>query len=338
VHTVDDQPALRFSDTPGLTVVELLHQAGAGTIRALYILGEDPVMTDPDVNHIRTCLDASEFTVLQEIFPSQTCAYADVVLPGVTWAEKDGTFTNTERRIQLIRKAVEAPGGARPDWTITAALARRLLALDGRVPVGPQASWEYTSPVDIVDEIAALTPTYAGVSHARLHRGERLHWPVWDHTHAGTPILHVGQFTRGKGKFHACEHLPAAELPDADYPLYLTTGRVLYHWHGGEMTRRTQGLLAVYPEALVEISPEDAATHGLTDTSLVRVTSRRGDMVARAMITERVAPGVIFGNFHFPGVQNVNNLTIAALDPLAKIPEYKVCAVRLTAVDAEAET
>jgi formate dehydrogenase major subunit/formate dehydrogenase alpha subunit len=127
-------------------------------------------------------------------------------------------------------------------------------------------------------------------------------------------------------------------LPDADYPLYLTTGRVLYHWYGGEMTRRTQGLLAVYPEALVEISPEDATTHGLTGTSLVRITSRRGDMVARAMITERVAPGVIFGNFHFPGVQNVNNLTIAALDPMAKIPEYKVCAVRLTAVDAEAGT
>jgi formate dehydrogenase alpha subunit len=338
VHTAADQPALRFSDTPGLTVVELLHQAGAGHIRALYILGEDPVMTDPDVNHIRTCLDASEFTVLQEIFPSQTVAYADVVLPGAAWAEKDGTFTNTERRIQLIRKAVEAPGEARPDWTITAALARRLLALDGRVPVGPQASWEYASPADIVDEIAALTPSYAGVSHARLHRGDRLHWPVWDPAHAGTPILHVGQFTRGKGKFHACEHLPAAELPDADYPLYLTTGRVLYHWHGGEMTRRTQGLLAVYPEALVEISPEDAATLHLTDTSLIRVTSRRGDMVARAVITERVAPGVIFGNFHFPGVQNVNNLTIAALDPLAKIPEYKVCAVRLTAVDAEAET
>ena len=151
--------------------------------------------------------------------------------------------------------------------------------------------------------------------------------------HPGTPILHVDQFTRGRGTFHVCEHLPAAELPDAAYPLYLTTGRVLYHWHGGEMTRRTQGLLAVYPETLVEISPEDAARLGLNDKAMVRLTSRRAEMVARAIITERVAPGVVFGNFHFPGPQNVNNLTIAALDPVAKIPEYKVCAVRLSAVD-----
>jgi formate dehydrogenase major subunit/formate dehydrogenase alpha subunit len=336
VHTAEGQPATTpmFGETPGRTMVELIHQAGAGNVRALYILGEDPMMTDPDVNHIRACLDACEFIVLQEIFPSQTVAYADVVLPGAAWAEKSGTFTNTERRIQLVRQAIDAPGGARPDWAITAALARRLLAQSGRTPVGPQAGWEYASAAHVMDEIAALTPAYGGVSHARLARGEALHWPVWDAAHAGTPILHVGQFTRGKGKFHACEHLPAAELPDADYPLYLTTGRVLYHWHGGEMTRRTQGLLAVYPEALVEISPEDAATLGLNGQTLVRVTSRRGDMVARAVITDRVAPGVVFGNFHFPGEQNVNNLTIAALDPIAKIPEYKVCAVRITAADA----
>jgi formate dehydrogenase major subunit/formate dehydrogenase alpha subunit len=147
-------------------------------------------------------------------------------------------------------------------------------------------------------------------------------------------LLHVHQFTRGKGRFHACEHLPATELPDADYPLYLTTGRVLYHWHGGEMTRRTPELLAVYPETLVEITPEDAATLGLKEGARVRLTSRRGAMVARALITERVAPGVVFGNFHFPGGHNVNNLTIAALDPVAKIPEYKVCAVRVSTVDA----
>ena len=336
MHTATGQPIVTplFGDTPGLTVVELIHQAGAGNVRALYIMGEDPIMTDPDVNHIRACLDTNEFLVLQEIFPSQTFAYADVVLPGAAWAEKSGTFTNTERRIQLVRKAIDTPGSARPDWAITAALARRLLALAGRMPVGPQAGWEYTSPADIMDEIAALTPSYGGVSHARLEGGESLHWPVSDRSHAGTPMLHVGQFTRGKGRFHACEHLPAAELPDADYPLYLTTGRVLYHWHGGEMTRRTPGLLAVYPQTLVEISPEDAATLGLNDQALVRLTSRRGAMVARAIITERVAPGVVFGNFHFPGVHNVNNLTIAALDPVAKIPEYKVCAVRLSAVDA----
>jgi formate dehydrogenase major subunit/formate dehydrogenase alpha subunit len=235
----------------------------------------------------------------------------------------------------MVRRAIAPPGDARPDWAITAALAERLLALAGQRPAGPQASWTYASAAHIMDEIAALTPSYGGVNHARLEHGDNLHWPVWDQAHPGTPILHVEQFTRGKGKFHVCEHLLAAELPDANYPLYLTTGRVLYHWHGGEMTRRTQGLLAVYPQTLVEISPEDAAKLGLNGTTMVRVTSRRGEMVARAIITERVAPGVVFGNFHFPGVQNVNNLTIAALDPVAKIPEYKVCAVRIAASPQE---
>ncbi len=183
-----------------------------------------------------------------------------------------------------------------------------------------------------MDEIAALTPSYAGISHLRLERGDQLHWPVTSPDHPGTPILHVGRFTRGLGKFHACEHLPAEELPDEAYPFYLTTGRVLYHWHGGEMTRRAKGLLEVYPETLVEISPEDALKIGLNGAKLVRVVSRRGEMTAKAAITNRVSPGVIFGNFHFPDEQNVNNLTIAALDPVAKIPEYKVCAVRVEAI------
>lgn len=150
-----------------------------------------------------------------------------------------------------------------------------------------------------------------------------------DPGHPGTPILHTGRFTRGLGKFHACDHLPARELPDEEYPFILTSGRVLYHWHGGEMTRRSRGLNEVYPESLVEISPEDAAKLGLNGYNWLRVQSRRGEVIARAVITNRMAPGVIFGNFHFPGRQNVNNLTIAALDPIAKIPEYKVCAVRV---------
>jgi formate dehydrogenase major subunit/formate dehydrogenase alpha subunit len=184
-----------------------------------------------------------------------------------------------------------------------------------------------------MDEVAAVTPSYAGVSHARLERGDQLYWPVKGMDHPGTPILHIGQFTRGKGKFHAIDHLPARELPDDEYPMVLTTGRVLYHWHGGEMTRRAQGLLEVYPETLVEISPEDAARIGLNGGRTVRVTSRRGEMVAQAIVTDRVSPGLIFANFHFPGAQNVNNVTIAALDPVAKIPEYKVCAVRIERVE-----
>jgi formate dehydrogenase alpha subunit len=318
-----------YSDKPGLTVTELIPAAGEGKVRALYILGEDPMLTDPDLNHVRECLAACEFIVLQEIFPSATSEFADVLLPGAAFAEKEGTFTNTERRIQRVRQAIDPPGAARPDWAVTPEIARRVMQIEGREPAGPQAKWDYASPAQIMDEVAAVTPSYAGVSHARLERGDQLYWPVKDMDHPGTPILHIGQFTRGKGKFHAIDHLPAKELPDAEYPMILTTGRVLYHWHGGEMTRRAQGLLEVYPETLVEISPEDAARIGLNGGRTVRVTSRRGEMVAQAIVTDRVSPGLIFANFHFPGTQNVNNVTIAALDPVAKIPEYKVCAVKI---------
>lgn len=326
------EPAM-FGDQPGLTVTEMISAAGKGNIRALYILGEDPMLTDPDLNHVRKSLEACEFVVLQEIFPSETSQFADVLLPGASFAEKEGTFTNTERRIQRVRAAVQPPGEAQPDWMVTAGLARKILALEGRIPSGPQATWDYASPAQIMEEIAALTPSYAGVSHARLDRGEPLHWPVPGPDHPGTPILHVGRFARGKGRFFAVDHLPPKELPDQEYPLVLTTGRVLYHWHGGELTRRARGLLEVYPEALVEINPEDAARIGLNGSQIVRVRSRRGEMIARAVVTERVSPGLIFANFHFPGQQNVNNLTIAALDPIAKIPEYKVCAVAVEAVD-----
>jgi formate dehydrogenase major subunit/formate dehydrogenase alpha subunit len=270
--------------------------------------------------------------ILQEIFPSETAAVADILLPGVSWAEKSGTTTNTDRRIQLVRQSLPPCGDARPDWSITSELARRVLAREGRVPIGPQAGWDYAAPAEIMTEIAALTPIYGGIRYDRLERGEALHWPVPAIDHPGTPLLHVGRFTRGLGKFHVTEHLPPEELPDDEYPMVLTTGRVLYHWHGAEMTRRSQALLELYPETVVEISPEDAARIGLNGQTLVRVISRRGEMVARALVTDRVSLGLVFGSFHFPGRQNVNNLTIAALDPVAKIPEYKVCAVRLEAV------
>jgi formate dehydrogenase alpha subunit len=318
-----------FGDQPGLTVTEMINQAGEGKIRGLYILAENPMMTDPDVNHVRQCLEASEFVVLQEILPSETSRFADVLLPGVSWAEKEGTFTNTERRVQLVRAAIDPLGEARPDWKITSALARLVLRLEDRMPAGAQAGWNYDTVTQIQAEVAAVTPSYAGISHERLQRGEQLHWPVNNLDHSGTPILHIGKFARGKGKFHACEHLPAEELPDDAYPFFLTTGRVLYHWHGGEMTRRAKGLNEIYPETLVEISPEDAGRIGINGRKMARITSRRGEMIAKVLITNRVAEGVIFGNFHFPGEQNVNNLTIAALDPIAKIPEYKVCAVKV---------
>ncbi len=321
--------ARMFGNTPGLTITEMVDGALDGSIRGFYIMGENMMMTDPDINHVRQAMRNAEFTVLQEIFPSETADYADVLLPGVSFAEKDGTFTNTERRIQLIHDAVTSPGQARRDWEITADLARRILSYCCQSPEGAYAGWDYQNAAEIMDEIAALTPSYAGVSHKRLHNGEQLHWPVRDKQHAGTPILHKEQFTRGKGVFHVAEHLPPRELPDADFPLCLTTGRVLYHWHGSEMTRRSQPLAALYPDTLVEVSREDAIRLGINDSQIIRIVSRRGEMIATADISDRVPPGLIFGNFHFPEEANVNNLTIGALDPIAKIPEYKVCAVRI---------
>ena len=322
--------SLGLSNRPGQTLTEMVDAFGSGTLRALYVLGENLAMTNPDVNHTQRCLAAGECLVLQEVFPSETSRFADVLLPGASFAEKAGTFTNTERRVQLIRPAVPPPGEARPDWWVLADLARRVLTVEGRTPAGPHAGWDYRDPAQIMEEVAALTPTHAGISHARLERGDRLQWPVPGPDHPGTPILHVGRFTRGRGKFHALDHLPAAELPDTAFPFVLTTGRVLYHY-GSELTRRSKGLMEAYPETLVEISPEDAAKIGPNGLSAVRVRSRRGEMVARAVVTDRVAPGVVFGNFHFPGPSNVNNLTTGVLDPLAKIPEYKVCAVALEA-------
>jgi formate dehydrogenase major subunit/formate dehydrogenase alpha subunit len=313
----------------GMTVTEMIPAIEDERIRALYILGEDPVMSDPNTGHIRHCLEQCDFLVLQEIFPTETAAYADVLLPGVSFAEKTGTFTNTERRIQMCRKAIEPLGAARPDWQITAELAKRIIALGGReIQPAPQSRWDYADTGEVMAEIAALTPSYAGVSHVRLEAGERLQWPVKGPEHPGTRVLHVGQFTRGKGRFMPIDHLPPAELPDDDYPIVLSTGRVLYHWHGGEMTRRAAGLKAVYSRALVEVNPQDALHWGLEDGMSVRVTSRRGSIVAGAWVTPRVPPGMVYANFHFPEA-SANVLTHASLDPVAKIPEYKVVAVRV---------
>jgi formate dehydrogenase alpha subunit len=321
-----------LSATNGMTVTEMIPGILDGKIKALYIVGEDPIMSDPDTNHIRHCLDECEFIVLQEIFPSETSPYADVLLPGASFAEKDGTFTNTERRIQLVRKAIDPVGEAHADWEIITDLARRMIARGGRpVEVGEWSAWDYGSPAEIMKEIAALAPSYAGISHARLESGETFQWPVPDPSHPGTPILHIGKFPRGLGKITPIDHLPPAELPDADFPMVLSTGRVLYHWHGGEMSRRAQGLLEIYSQPLIEINEEDAGRLGLNGKTRVRVTSRRGSIESKALVTDRVPPGMVYGNFHFPEA-SVNELTIAALDPVSKIPEYKVCAVKVEAV------
>jgi formate dehydrogenase major subunit/formate dehydrogenase alpha subunit len=321
-----------LSGNVGQTVTQMMPGILEGKIKALYIMGEDPIMSDPDTNHIRRCLDECDFIVLQEIFPTESAPYADVLLPGVSFAEKSGTFTNTERRVQLVRKALEPIGEAWEDWKITASLAKKVIEAGGReIQDGVWSGWDYASPEEIMAEIAALTPSYAGVSHARLEKGETFQWPVKDAAHPGTPVLHVGKFARGMGKFTSIDFVPPAELPDGEYPMVLSTGRVLYHWHGGEMSRRARGLLEIYSKPLIEVNEDDALQLGLNGNKRVRVTSRRGSIEAEALVTDRVPAGMVYGNFHFPEA-SVNELTIAALDPIAKIPEYKVCAVKVEAV------
>ncbi|OQY36441.1 MAG: hypothetical protein B6243_03205 [Anaerolineaceae bacterium 4572_5.2] len=320
----------------GLTITEIMNAAEAGTVKCLHIIGENPMTSDPDLNHVRRALQQTEFIVAQDIFFTETCQYADVIFPAASFVEKDGTFTNTERRIQQVRKAVEPPGEAMTDSWIITELARRLHAL-GAVspePSAPQAAWDYATVADVMTEINALTPSYAGITYPRLKAGEQLHWPVPNQDHPGTPILHAGKFARGLGQFAGSDHVLPDELPDDEYPLMLTTGRVIYHWHGGEMTRRARGLNAVYPKALIEINPRDAAQAGIDGNSMIKVTSRRGDIVARAQVTDRVNPGLIFATFHFPD-SAANFLTNPALDPIAKIPEFKVCAVRVEISRAE---
>ncbi len=320
-------------DQVGLTVTEMLKAAEGGQVKCLYIIGENPMVSDPDLNHVRYSLQQTEFIVLQDLFFTETGQFADVVFPAASFAEKEGTFTNTERRIQRVHQAVEPPGQARPDDWIMTELARRMLAL-GAVTPDPQAAlagWDYASASEVMAEINHLTPIYAGVTYRRLAEGAQLQWPVPGEDHPGTPVLHAGSFSRGLGRFMAVDHVPPDELPDDEYPLMLTTGRVIYHWHGGEMTHRARNLEAMYPEALVEINPKDAHKAGVNDGLLLKVTSRRGEITAKAQVTDRVEPGLIFTTFHFAEAA-ANFLTNPALDPQAKIPEYKVCAVRVEAV------
>jgi formate dehydrogenase alpha subunit len=302
----------------GLTVTEMIAAAGDGRVRAMYVMGENPMMADPDLNHARHCLEEIEFLVVQDIFPTETAQLADVVLPGTSFAEKDGTFTATDRRIQRVRQAIEPLGEARPDWQILCQVAQRM-------GVG---GFDFASPSEVMDEIAQLTPIYGGVSYERLEEKGFLHWPVPTLDHPGTPYLHKEKFSRGLGHFHALEFKEAAELPDDDYPFLLTTGRLMFHWHTGTMTRRSESLHHEVPEAYVEIHPDDAAVMGLNGASRVRVSSRRGEIELAARVTTHIKPGVVFIPFHFAEAA-ANALTHAALDPTAKIPEYKVCAVRM---------
>ena len=303
----------------GLTVVEMMHAAEEGKIKAMYIMGENPVLSDPNANRTQKALKKLDFLVVEDILPSETTAYADVILPGASFAEKDGTFTNTERRVQKLNKALDPPGEAKADWKIISELAAKF-----------GYKMEYNSSAEVMNEIASLTPIYGGIKYERL-KEEGLQWPCLDEKHPGTRFLHKDRFSRGLGKFHPTSYREPRELPDKEYPFILSTGRVLFHWHTGTMTRRVRGLDEIYPEALVEIHPQDADKIGLATDELVEVSSRRGKVVAKAKITEKSPPGIVFMTFHFKEAA-ANLLTIDALDPVAKIPEYKVCAVKVQKV------
>ncbi len=303
----------------GLTLMEMMQGVADGKIKALFILGENPLLSDPNANKVKEELRHLDLLVVQDIFLSETAELAHVILPGVSFAEKDGTFTNTERRVQRVRQAIEPLGKARPDWQIICDLSSRL-----GYPM------KYGSPGEVMEEVASLTPSYGGIRYHRLE-GQGLQWPCPTPDHPGTPFLHKDKFSRGKGKFHAVPYVPAPELPNEEYPFLLTTGRVLYHYHT-LVTRKSKGLSEIYPEGVIEINPEDAMRLGIQpDNGLVEVTSRRGKVKVKAKVSNRLPPGVVFMTFHFKEAA-ANLLTLDALDPVAKIPEFKVCAVKIQKV------
>lgn len=315
-----------LSNAVGLTVTAMIDGACEGSTCALFVMGENPMLSDPDINHVRECLEQVPFLVVQDIFLTETAELADVVLPAASFAEKEGTFTGTDRRVQRVRKAIEPVGEAKADWEIVCLLAKRMGA----------SGFEFASAEEVMDEIAALTPIYGGVSYQRLEKERSLQWPVPLADHPGTPYLHKGKFSRGLGHFHAIEFKEGVELPDEMYPFTLTTGRMMFHWHTGTMTRRSEKLEQEAPEAYVELHPDDARQICLYGNERVRVSSRRGEIELTARITPRIRRGVVFIPFHYAEAA-ANALTNSALDPTARIPELKVCAVTVEPVKGPEE-
>jgi formate dehydrogenase alpha subunit len=313
----------------GLTTTEIMSAIAPGGVRALHIMGENPMMSEPNLNHTRHMMEQLEFLSVQDLFINETGAYADVFLPVASWAEKEGTFTNTDRRVQRVRKALEPRGQARADWQIICDLAERIEKKLGR---SRSAFWAYQSPDEVLEEMGRIVPEYAGVKYRRIEK-QGIQTPVWDDNHPGTPFLFPETFPRGRGKFYDLEYIPSVEMPDEEYPFILTTGRLLEHWHGGTLTRHSK-LDDLYPQARIEINPADGARLKIEDGQTVRVSSRRGTVVLRAWLTQRTTVGVVFIPMHFAEAA-ANLLTIDALDPLAKIPEYKACAVSVVSAGKE---
>jgi len=310
----------KLSPKPGLTISDMIIQARAGKIKAMYVIGEDPMRSDPNINHVKEALEKLEFLVVQEIFMNKTAEFADIILPGASFAEKDGTFTSSERRIQRIRKAIEPLGEARPDWKIICDISSKM-----GYPM------KYKNTDEVMDEIASLTPIYAGISFKRIDK-DGLQWPCRDKKHPGTRYLHdKGKFTCGLGRFHAIEHRPPAEEPDREYPFILTTGRMLFHYNVGTMTRKTPALDREYPSNFVEINPEDAKRLGIEKNTNCRVSTRRGQIIVRAEVNKKIKEGVIWLPFHFTE-SPANLLTNDAFCPIARTGEYKACAAKVESV------
>jgi formate dehydrogenase alpha subunit len=301
----------------GMTLTCAFNQALTGEVKGMVIFGENPMMSDPDIGHIEAAIRKLEFLAVIDIFPTETARLADVVLPGACYAEKYGTFTSTDRAIRVVRKAVDPPAEARPDWLIACDLGR-MLGSDG---------FAFDSPSEIMDEMASVAPIYGGVNYERIDK-ENVRWPCPSKDHPGTRVLHEGAFKIGKGVFAIVEHTPPAEEASEDFPFILTTGRNLFHFHTGTMTRRSAKLQREAPGPYVEINSEDANSMGIADGESVRVSSRRGSITLAARVTDWIRPGTIFIPFHYAEAA-ANRLTNNALDPIAQIPEFKVCAASL---------
>ena len=305
----------------GTKATECFHKMITGDIKGLFIFGEDPMVSDPDTNHVIKALSSLEFLVVDELFLTETAKFADVVLPGRGYLEKEGTFSNTERRVQRVRKAIEGPEGSRLDTDIFTDLMNRMGY--------PQP---YLTAAEIMDEIASVTPSFAGISHERLDSeevaGRGLQWPCTGKDHPGTPILHAGKFSRGLGTYNIAEYKESAELPDEEYPLLMMTGRILYHYNACAMTGREEGINEISNSSFIELNPVDAEKAGIKDGEWIRVSSRRSAIRSQARVSDKTSPGECWMPFHFLD-GNSNWLTNGALDSIAKAPEYKVCAVRI---------
>jgi len=306
---------------PGKPATEVWDNIMKGDIRSLYIFGEDPAVADPNISHVQAALEKCDFVVVQDIFMTKTAQMADVVLPAACYAEKDGTFTSTERRVQRVRKAVEPPGEARADWKIFCDLSKKM-----------GYDMNYRSPKEVFEEISTIMTQYAGISYERLEK-VGLQWPVPTMDHPGTPVLHTEKFTRGKGLFIPEDYIPPVEVADQEYPLQFTTGRDLARYNFSSMTGKTRELDIISPECFAEFHPEDAKQYGIEEKDSVRLTSRRGSVVLRAKVTDRTQQGTVFATYNHVEAL-VNLLTLDALDRLSRTPEYKLCAIKVEVVDA----